>query len=598
MKTVRVPIADDSEYEQSETAQFRLQNISTGSISEPSQLTLILQDDDTPDIVINEIFADPQDGTGDANGDGSVTARGDQFVEIVNNENETVDISGWTLSDRFGIRFRFPAGTELPAGTATVIFGAGDPSGSFGGARVFTTDDLGIDPTEDELFLKDNQNNIVERVAYAQRAKSGESLTRSDLNGSLSLQHSELPGSRNRLFSPGTKADGTSFGSRYALRLGGGEGWRLLSSPAQNTTFEELLGKFQMTTSGVSNQANRGGTIYEWQSGRFKAVDNIQRNMEAGKGYAIFFYRDDDPGNPGIQGGFPKMISTNAPEHNSPVPVTVSAVESAGSSGWNLMGNPFGTEISVDELLRTLRRALQIERPELQLNGNVYIWDPEANSGNGDYLALEEGVGHKILPFQAFWVRIDNVPEGENLSVSTNLERDELLAETTQRFKEGNREELRMTLSLGDGQRFDDYQLAFNREGEIGLDVQDAFKLHSINTNAISLFSLTGQQRLSKNVLPYDLNATIEIPLDFVADGREALSFEWDGIEEIPDNWNIILTDKELNKEVDLRTAADYRFTVSTNTDQSNMQEESIDDPLHRKISTGKEPRFILAIRP
>lgn len=599
VKSVRIPIRDDGDYEQSENAVFRLQNISSGTIGEPSLLTLVIQDDDTPNIVINEIFADPLEGFGDANGDGVVNARGDQFVELVNNEREAVDISGWTLSNNFGTRFTFPRGTVLQPGTATVVFGGGEPAGNFGGALVFTAGNLGIDKSGDNLYLSDNQNNIVEEAEYSLAPNEGESQTRTvDITGTLTMRHSEGSTNRNKLYSPGTRMDGTSFGSRYALRLGGGEGWRLLSSPTRNTTFRELFGNFQMKAASASNQSNRGATIYEWQEGSFRPVENFQNKMEAGKGYAVYFRRDDDPGLPGVQGGFPKLISTDNPENSGPVTVTLSSYSFNGSVGWNLLGNPFGTEISVKMLLGTLRRALQIEDPDIQVNANVYIWDPAANAGNGDYLVLEESDDNKILPFQAFWVKIDNADESDNLSINATLERDELRAESSRRFRDSNREEFSMTLKLEDGQQFDDYRLSFNSEGTVETDWHDAYKLSSINNNSISLFSLSGQDKLMKNVLPYDLSGTIEIPLDFDANGREELRFDWDRLDEIPDNWSIILTDKQLNKDINLRSATDYRFTITSNLVQKSMEEEVLGATLNKERTSREEPRFILTVSP
>lgn len=599
VKSVRISISDDGEYEQSENAVFRLQNISSGNLAEPSILTLIIQDDDTPNIVINEIFADPMEGIGDANGDGVVNTTSDQFVEMVNNEREAVDLSGWTLSDDFGTRFTFPNGTVLQPGTAAVVFGGGNPAGNFGGSPVFTAGNLGIDKSGDMLLLRDSKGIIVEQVEYISGANEGESLARSEeVTGALNRRHSDVSPNRNRLYSPGIRADGTSFGSRYALRLGGSEGWRLLSSPTGGTTFEELLGNFQIKTASVSSRSGQRATIYEWQDGRFHPVENLENEMVAGRGYAVYFSRDDDPGLPGIQGGFPKVITTNNPENSGPVSVTLSSAEFNGSRGWNLMGNPFGTEIAVDVLLGTLRRSLQIENPNLQVNGNVYIWDPAANSGNGDYLVWEEGGNHKILPFQAFWVKIDNAEAGENVTISTTLERDELRAENSSRFRDSNQEEFSLTLKLGDGLQYDDYQLVFNNEGSVDSDIQDAIKLYSLNDNSLSLFSLSGKDKLMKNVLPYELTGTMEIPLAFDANGRQELYFEWDKLDDIPDNWNITLTDQKLNKVINLRSANDYRFTVPSDGNRKRINEENSGSPLNRERDTREEPRFMLTVNP
>ena len=44
-------------------------------------------------VLINEILADPPKIGGDANGDGSVSSKNDEFIEIVNFGNSVIDIS-------------------------------------------------------------------------------------------------------------------------------------------------------------------------------------------------------------------------------------------------------------------------------------------------------------------------------------------------------------------------------------------------------------------------------------------------------------------------------------------------------------------------
>ena len=101
-----------------------------------------------------------------------------------------------------------------------------------------------------------------------------------------------------------------------------------------------------------------------------------------------------------------------------------------------------------------------------------------------------------------------------------------------------------------------------------------------------------------KNVLPYDLTGTMEIPLHFAANGREALSFGWEDLSDIPDNWSVFLTDTKLNKEVNLRSVADYPFTVLPDEDEQSLNEKSEGPILNTEPSVSDEPRFILTVNP
>lgn len=82
-------------------------------------------------VIINEVMFDvPSGSAGDANGDGTRSARGDEFVELVNTGPSAIDISGWTISQRAGDTvFTFPNNVTLQPGEFTVVFGGIGSSG-------------------------------------------------------------------------------------------------------------------------------------------------------------------------------------------------------------------------------------------------------------------------------------------------------------------------------------------------------------------------------------------------------------------------------------------------------------------------------------
>lgn len=84
-------------------------------------------------IVINEVHAVPQ--LKDVDGNGSVSAQSDEFVEIVNVSGSVLALGGVEVRDPVG---GYTFGDEvLHAGCAVAVFGAGaQPTGGFGGARV------------------------------------------------------------------------------------------------------------------------------------------------------------------------------------------------------------------------------------------------------------------------------------------------------------------------------------------------------------------------------------------------------------------------------------------------------------------------------
>ena len=166
-------------------------------------------------VVINEILADPDAVLGDANGDGTVSTSQDEFVEIVNNGGTDLDVSGWSITDGFGVRHVFPAATSITAGCAIVVFAGGTPTGLFGGALVQTasTGSLGLNNGGDVVSLLDGTNAVIATYTYGAEGGNNTSLTRSpDITGGTPLvAHNTAPGSGGALQSPGTQVDGSSF---------------------------------------------------------------------------------------------------------------------------------------------------------------------------------------------------------------------------------------------------------------------------------------------------------------------------------------------------------------------------------------------------
>ena len=165
--------------------------------------------------VINEIHADPASGlSGDANGDGTRSSAGDEFVEIVNNTGSDADISGWTLADGFSMRHTFPSGSVVYDGCSVVVFGGGTPSGDFGNSLVQMASggSLGLNNGGDDVTLGNGTSNVSTAI-YGGEGGDNQSLTLDpDVEGTAPYaKHSTAAGSGGALFSPGTKLDGTPF---------------------------------------------------------------------------------------------------------------------------------------------------------------------------------------------------------------------------------------------------------------------------------------------------------------------------------------------------------------------------------------------------
>jgi hypothetical protein len=194
-------------------------------------------------LVINEILADvPPDNIntqvveGDANRDGVRSATDDEFIELLNNSNAPLDLSGVVVADATSNRFTFPPSTTLEGGRSVVIFGGGAPplnDPAFGGALILKASALGLNDGGDTITIKlpaPGGDIVIAVQAYgtgatgAPPAPSDQSLTRAPdaevgNGGGNFVAHSNATNAAARIFSPGTRADGTPFGSSTLTRI-------------------------------------------------------------------------------------------------------------------------------------------------------------------------------------------------------------------------------------------------------------------------------------------------------------------------------------------------------------------------------------------
>ena len=178
-------------------------------------------------LILNEILYDPAgDITGDANGDGTRHFDNDEFIELINVSNQSIDISGYKFYDQenfvLGIANHVvPSNTIIEPNKAYVVFGGGTPTGSFGDAIIHVASskafNLNTPPNSsgvgsgDTLTINDADgiNVIFFPITSPLAANPDESYTLSpDICGDFEQHHFA---NSSLLFSPGTKIDGSSF---------------------------------------------------------------------------------------------------------------------------------------------------------------------------------------------------------------------------------------------------------------------------------------------------------------------------------------------------------------------------------------------------
>lgn len=211
-----IPVFNDSIREGTEQFTFEMATISGGHYSrivEPAVFTLSIIDDEEKavNLVFNEVLFDPPADSlkGDANNDGIRSSIEDEFIEIVNSDSLSVDISGFSINDAAAVRHVFPEGTVMASMQGIVVFGGGSPAGDYGGSIVQTASSgrLSLNNSGDEVYLL-NKADTIASLSYSGSTGKDQSITRSpDMAGNFAghLSVSE------QLFSPGYQVNGLKF---------------------------------------------------------------------------------------------------------------------------------------------------------------------------------------------------------------------------------------------------------------------------------------------------------------------------------------------------------------------------------------------------
>ena len=126
------------------------------------------------DLVINEVLADPAE---DVNQDGVVSAA-DEFVEIYNVGDQTVEVGGFTLHDasNSGPRFTFPTGAVLGPRESFVVFAGGSDALALPCDYGIASGFLGLNnDTPEAVTLRKPDGQVVAQASFDD-APDGESL--------------------------------------------------------------------------------------------------------------------------------------------------------------------------------------------------------------------------------------------------------------------------------------------------------------------------------------------------------------------------------------------------------------------------------------
>jgi hypothetical protein len=425
-----------------------------------------------------------------------------------------------------------------------------------------------------------------------------------------------------------------------------GPDWYFTANPS-GTSYDEILrtgGTNQLWIQGVPGSdvpiANRPNTnlfvfnesadvAVQSDDGAWETPGGMSNTATRGAGFIVYPFSDDD--NDGDPDGFPKVIDNVSSVPQSPTfDFTVTATErpSDGNStidaeeGWNLLGNPYLTNLSWD--------ALYADSKTNDIDNVVYVYSPLDgyeiyNGGSGSPSTTNNFTDGIIAPFQAFFVKVSEVASPSpsfGISDITNVQTitgsDEFFKSKTS--TEETRE-IAFNLELAGVEKAT--RLTFRRGGEFQKDKSDAYNLNApfSSGSVLEIFSvLDNGYGLAINNLPYNISSEIEIPISVSAAGCDGsqpfggtATITWPTYRNIPSSAQFALIDTQTGQSVDLQATNEYTFELDSSTSpsecSSNRQEAKSGEQIVpapptpevsqvavEKSGGGIDARFLLAI--
>jgi len=369
----------------------------------------------------------------------------------------------------------------------------------------------------------------------------------------------------------------------FRRQLSGIPGWRMLSSPVNSTYGDLLDGIITQGYSGAYYDADvaPNDTLQPnvlWYDEDYEGTDNqrwrapssASQSLTAARGLFVYVFGDVTNDNRYNQ-KLPDTLEVTGPENTgtgSEVTFDVSYTNIADSidvpdTGWNLVGNPFGATLNWDD---------NPNWTKANINQTIYIWDPNANGGNGSFLTWNGRVGSLgsglIAPFQGFWVKANSQTpelkaEEEVKTIDGIFRRKETDGQTPPQIT------FRLETKKNRGINEKAYVM-FSPDAKRGYDPRDGYRMFPFGGDFLELaFRNEEGAQMSIEHLPKEFSHRYKLPLEVnsLIDGEAyngPLTLYWPTMKSLPSDWIIKLRDNKLEKEINLRSNSFYTFDNKT----------------------------------
>jgi len=181
------------------------------------------------------------------------------------------------------------------------------------------------------------------------------------------------------------------------VQLDNSKGFRMISSPV-DTNYAMFLDQIWTQGATGANTTEGEPNVWTWNSGTgaWSAVTDLTTELTAGTAILVHIFNDNDFD--GVADPTARSLYIGGSLDTGDVSPSINS----SANGYTLLGNPYNKTIDIDNISPT------------DLTGTIYIWDPTANSGSGQWETWSGSTGDitdgLIPPFQGFFVQTVSSP--------------------------------------------------------------------------------------------------------------------------------------------------------------------------------------------
>lgn len=357
----------------------------------------------------------------------------------------------------------------------------------------------------------------------------------------------------------------------------GDAGWRLLSLPITNGDVSDVSDDSPVQGITGGSDASRDANFYIYDdSGAWEEPSNATTAWGDGYGFAMYFFDNTNNGSSAL----PVTLDVSGSEPSSDVTVNLYG---GAANRYTLVGNPFASNLNTNSITVTGG----------SIQNNISFW----NDAGSTYSAQDRTGSYTIAPWQGFFVETSDA-SASSITIPTSAKTTSATSGTFFSKVADIRGDINFALT-SETTNDEAIRLSFRANATPDWDLDDASKLIPLLPAYATLGFATNDMVKSVESLPYQLEEEVTLPMQLDLVGVEGeFSLSWNGLETIPDEWELILHDYEQGTSVNLRDIDEYTFEAEPEVASKRNQLTVLSMPAKSMAKASQDERFGLTVRP